>query len=143
MKNLILIALLSFSSAALAQTKSSTNHEAKSIESKNVTLIDEQLAAYNLRDLEAFLNTYSDDIKIYSFPNKMSGEGKEYMTKIYGKFFKETPNLHCEIVNRTVLGNTIIDHEKVTGLGGGASMEAIAIYKVNQNKISEVYFISK
>jgi hypothetical protein len=142
-KNLILIALLSFSSLALAQTKSNTNHEAKSIESKNVTLIDEQLAAYNRRDLEAFLNTYSDDIKIYSFPNKLSGEGKEYMTKIYGKFFKETPNLHCEIVNRTMLGNTIIDHEKVTGLGGGASMEAIAIYKVNDNKISEVYFISK
>jgi len=142
-KNLILIALLSFSSVVLAQTKSNTNHEVKSIESKNVTLIDEQLAAYNRRDLEAFLNTYSDDIKIYSFPNKLSGEGKEYMTKVYGKFFKETPNLHCEIVNRTVLSNTIIDHEKVTGLGEGASMEAIAIYKVKDNKIYEVYFISK
>lgn len=135
--------MLSFSSVVLAQTKSNTNHEVKSIESKNVTLIDEQLAAYNRRDLEAFLNTYSDDIKIYSFPNKLSGEGKEYMTKVYGKFFKETPNLHCEIVNRTVLSNTIIDHEKVTGLGEGASMEAIAIYKVKDNKIYEVYFISK
>lgn len=143
MKNLILIALLSFSTVAVAQTKSNTNSEVKSIESLSIALVDEQLAAYNRRDLEAFLSTYSDDIKIYSFPNKLSGEGKDYMTKVYGKFFKETPNLHCEIVNRTVLGNTIIDHEKVTGLTGGASMEAIAIYKLKDKKISEVYFISK
>lgn len=154
MKNLILIVLLSFSTVVSAQTKPNTNSGTKNIEStknntknnhdsQNLTLIDEQLEAYNRRDLAAFLKTYSDDIKIYSFPNKLSGEGKDYMTKVYGKFFKETPDLHCEIVNRTVLGDTIVDHEKVTGLSGGGSMEAIAIYKVKDNKISEVYFISK
>jgi len=154
MKNLILIVLLSFSTVVSAQTKPNTNSGTKNIEStknntknnhdsQNLTLIDEQLEAYNRRDLAAFLKTYSDDIKIYSFPNKLSGEGKDYMTKVYGKFFKETPDLHCEIVNRTVLGDTIVDHEKVTGLPGGGSMEAIAIYKVKDNKISEVYFISK
>lgn len=154
MKNLILIILLSFSSVVLAQTGSNPKLGAKYVESQknnkknnydfpNVTLINAQLDGYNRRDLAAFLETYSDDIKIYYFPNKLSGEGKDYMAKVYGKFFKETPNLHCEIVNRTVLGDTIVDHEKVNGLAGGASMEAIAIYKVKNNKISEVYFISK
>ncbi|WP_200869914.1 nuclear transport factor 2 family protein [Pedobacter sp. V48] len=146
MKNLILILLLSFSAvAASSQTKSNiTNPPVQNDpEAQHRKLIDEQLNAYNQRDLESFLMTYSDDVKIYNFPNTLSGAGKDYMTKVYGKFFNEAPNLHCEIVNRTALGNTIIDHEKVSGLMGGASMEAIAIYKIKNNKISEVYFIRK
>ena len=34
----------------------------------------------------------------------------------YKKLFSDSPNLHCEILNRIVLGNTVIDHEKVSGV---------------------------
>ena len=57
--------------------------------------------------------------------------------------FQNSPDLHCELVNRIVLGNTVIDQEKVTGIPGLELLEAIAIYKIKDGKIAQVYFIRK
>jgi hypothetical protein len=40
-----------------------------------------------------------------------------------------------------VLGNIIIDHERVSGLKNLEPFEAVAIYKIENNKISKIYFI--
>ena len=61
----------------------------------------------------------------------------------YGSFFARTPDLHCELVNRIVLGNTVIDHERVTFRKGEPEMEAVAIYKIADGKIEAVYFVRK
>ncbi len=57
--------------------------------------------------------------------------------------FQQFPDLHCELVNRMVLGNTVIDQERITGLPGADYLEAIAVYKIEDNKIAKVYFIRK
>ena len=67
---------------------------------------------------------------------------KDFMRKDYAEMFKNTPNLHCDIKNRTVLGNTVIDHEVVSGFGPN-HLEAIAIYEIKNDKIAKVYFIQK
>lgn len=102
-------------------------------------LVQQQLNAYNARDLEAFLAPYSDSVELYEFPNKLVSKGKEQMRSGYGPMFKNTPELHCEIVKRIVLGNTIIDHERVSGFGNNKN-EAIAIYEIDKGKIVRVYF---
>ena len=104
-------------------------------------LVQQQLNAYNARDIDAFLAPYSDDIEIFNFPNESTNKGKEKIRPIYERMFKTYPNLHCELVNRTIVGNTVIDHERITGIPGMESFEAIAIYKVKDNKIHQVYFI--
>ena len=76
------------------------------------------------------------------FPNQLLGKGKGFMRKDYAEMFKNTPNLHCDIKNRTVLGNTVIDHEVVSGFGSN-HLEAIAIYEIKNDKIAKVYFIQK
>ncbi len=63
------------------------------------------------------------------------------MRRSYEDFFKNTPNLHCELVNRMVMNNTVIDQERVTGFGDNFELEAIAIYKIDKGKIKEVYFV--
>ena len=99
-----------------------------------------QLNAYNARDLEAFLEPYADDVELYDYKTgKLLGKGKESMRKDYA-FFKQVPELHCEIKARIVQGNVIIDKEYVTGFGGPA-VEATAIYHIENNKIRKVYFI--
>ena len=40
-------------------------------------IIQKQLDAYNARDIDTFINTYSDTIKVYNYPNKLSYEGKK------------------------------------------------------------------
>jgi hypothetical protein len=39
-----------------------------------------------------------------------------------------------------VVGNTVIDHEKLTGMRS-APVEAVAVYTIDKGKIVKVYFI--
>lgn len=105
------------------------------------TLVQQQLNAYNARNIDAFLEPYSDNVELYNFPDKLLGKGKEIMRQQYGEMFSQLPNLHCEIKKRIINGNTIIDHESISGIGQPKNAEAIAIYKIENNKIVKVYFI--
>ncbi len=104
-------------------------------------LAQAQLEAYNNRDVEAFIKPYAEDVKVYTFPSTLMYEGREEMRNIYGRMFARTPDLHCKLINRMVMGNTVIDQEEVTLVKGEKPMKAIAIYKIKGEKIVEVYFI--
>ncbi len=103
-------------------------------------LAQQQLNAYNLRDIDAFLEPYSDSVELYNFSGKLMMKGKEAMRRTYSDMFKNTPDLHCKLVNRIVEGNTVIDHESVTGWGDKPTT-AVAIYTVANGKIVKVHFI--
>ncbi len=102
-------------------------------------LAQRQLNAYNFRNIEAFLEPYADDVEVYNFPDQLQFTGKEAMRKGYAQMFANTPNLHCELVNRIVQGNTVIDQERVQF--GDRILEAIAIYHIENGKIQKVYFM--
>ncbi len=105
-----------------------------------VAVVQKQLNAYNARNLDAFMETYHDDVELYDFPGTLLCKGKEQMRKQY-EFLNQVPNLHCEIKSRIIQGNIIIDQESVTGFGS-KPLEATAVYHVENNKIKKVYFIS-
>jgi imidazolonepropionase-like amidohydrolase len=106
-----------------------------------LSLVQKQLNAYNARNLEAFLEPYDEDVDLYEFPSKLISKGKMEMRKGY-EFLNTVPELHCEIKERIIQGNIIIDKESVTGFGNKA-IEATAIYEIENYKIRRVYFISK
>jgi hypothetical protein len=117
---------------AMAQTE---------IEKQAEMLAQQQLDAYNKRDIEAFLLPYTEDVKVYTFPNELMLQGITEMKDLYGRMFVRTPDLHCRLVNRIVMGNTVIDQEEVTISPKDPPFKAIAIYKIKDGKIAEVYFI--
>ncbi|WP_235298413.1 amidohydrolase family protein [Portibacter marinus] len=122
--------------------KSGKVHQASQIlEVTPAILAQQQLNAYNAGDIDAFLEPYSNDIEIYNFPDDLRTKGKEEMREGYASFFKNNPDLHCELVNRIVNGNTVIDHERITGVQGSGPFTAIAIYKIEEDKIAKVYFV--
>ncbi|MGK0412041.1 MAG: hypothetical protein ACJA1B_000230 [Polaribacter sp.] len=102
-------------------------------------LAQEQLDAYNKRDIDAFLKPYAKDIKVYNFPNTLNYEGIEKMRKRYESFFKNTPDLHCKLLKRIVYKDQVIDHELVTA--NGSTFKAVAIYKMENGKIVSVTFM--
>lgn len=102
-------------------------------------IVDKQLEAYNNRDIDAFVNTYSEEIKLFNYPATPTNEGHDGMRKSYTDFFAQTPDLHCEIKNRIVIGNKVIDEEYITM--NGTHFNAVAIYEVENGLISRVTFI--
>jgi len=102
-------------------------------------LAQRQLNAYNFRNIEAFLEPYAEDVEVYMYPDKLLYKGKETMRGKYASMFENTPYLHCELKERIVQGNVVIDKERVQF--GDKIIEAVAIYHIEKQKIKKVYFI--
>jgi hypothetical protein len=130
MKRYITIAALLVAGALQAQQKSPAEQ-----------LAQQQLDAYNKRDIEAFLAPYSDSVAVYMFPDKLLYKGKATMRQQYAEMFSNTPDLYCYLQNRIALKNTVIDHEKVTFNKSQPPLLAIAVYTIENNKIAKVHFI--
>lgn len=107
-----------------------------------VRLVEQQLAAYNARDVDAFLVAYADSVEFYTFfDNQLTLKGKELLRRGNSDFFQKVPDLHCEIQGRLIQGNIVIDKEHLTGLSGKMDIELTVIYEIEAQKIKKVYFI--
>ncbi len=101
--------------------------------------IEEQLQAYNARDLKRFLAAYSPDVIIEDGEDKVLVKGQDQMRERYQALFDASPELHCRIVNRLKIGKYTIDEEEVTGWQGSPTpVRAIVIYRVDAGKIFHV-----
>lgn len=102
-------------------------------------LVEHQLAAYNDRDLARFLEVFSDDIEVTRLPGTTpSIVGKAALAKFYAENRFNLPGLHAEIVNRIVMGQKIVDHERITGINP-EPMEIIVIYAVEDGLIRRMW----
>lgn len=103
-------------------------------------LVQAQLDAYNAHDLQAFIACYSDDILVYRPPAAGPAlAGKAAFADFYATQRFSLPALHAQVLNRMVLGNKVIDHERITGLGD-APLEAAAVYEITGGLIGTVWF---
>ena len=142
MKNFIFLVLFSFGiqSAYAVDEQSSGTLKTKMLSPDE--LVQVQLEAYNNRDIEAFLSTFSSDIKFYNFPDQLTSSGKEKMRADFTRFFANNPNLHLKVKKKIVKGNVVILHEVVSGLSGGNVLDVVAIYEINkENKIKTLSFV--
>ena len=106
-------------------------------------IAQKQMEAYNSRNIEAYANLFSDDIKVYDFPKQLRYQGKDKLIERYESFFKNTPELFSFIEKRIISDNTIIDQEKVIYKKGGTPKEFVVMYVVENQKIVEVYYIKR
>jgi len=72
---------------------------------------------------------------LYEYPDRLVATGTEQLRNRYAPRFRDSPQLHAAILNRIVLPPLVIDHERVTGLPGGAALEAVVIYEVRDGRI--------
>ena len=107
-----------------------------------VPIVDKQLAAYNAKNLEAFLACFAPTAELFEMPDKSLAKGTAALRERYGKRFAD-PILHATIANRIVVGNKVIDHEqiRITWPEGPGSWEAAAIYEVEGGLIARVWFV--
>jgi hypothetical protein len=102
--------------------------------------VQRQLDAYNARNLERFLAEYTEDIQVFRPPAKEPVlSGKQAFGEHYAKNRFNLPSLHARLVSRMVSDNIVVDHEDITGLSE-ASLSAIAVYEVVDDRIRSVWF---
>ncbi len=105
--------------------------------SASAKVVEQQLQAYNKRDLNAFLETFSDTVALYRWGNATPvAKGRAELEKLYGDLFESSPNLNSRLLNRVALGPKVIDHEWITGRAGQEQgLELLMLYEVKEGKI--------
>ena len=103
--------------------------------------VEEQLQAYNARNLERFLACYTDDVRFEDGDSNLLYQGMEKMRENYGASFARFPQVDCRIASRVRIGNYVIDEERITGMGP-TERHAVVIYRVDGDKIGLVRILS-
>ena len=104
--------------------------------------VQHQLEAYNARDLARFLAVYSEDVRLYRLPaTEPALVGKAALAEMYATQRFNLPDLHAELLNRMVIGNKVIDHERISGVRE-QPFEVAAVYEVIDGLICTAWFFS-
>jgi len=107
--------------------------------SEAAKVVQRQLDAYNAHDLQAFVATYSDDVSVYKVPaTSPTISGKQQLTEFYRDARFSLPDLHAELLHRSVVGNKVIDHERIVGLRN-EPVDAVVAYVVRNDLIQSVW----
>lgn len=104
-------------------------------------IIDEQVEAYNARDLERFIACYAEDVTVEDGMGNVMVQGRDALRGLYGALFANSPNLHARIANRIHVGYYVIDEEEVAGFmmeGFPTELHAAVVYRVADGKIAGV-----
>lgn len=100
------------------------------IDASPVAVVQRQLDAYNARDLERFLAEFHDDIQAFRLPATAPAlSGKAAFGRFYATERFNRPALRATLVNRMALGNKVIDHERIVGVGD-RPLEMAVVYEV-------------
>ena len=99
-----------------------------------------QLDAYNAQDLDAYMRFFTDDCVIADLNGAVTTDGAPAIRARYEKAFAQFPHNKAHLMNRIIVGGTVVDHEDVVRAPGGERFEIIAIYTLRGDKISKVDF---
>ncbi len=100
-----------------------------------------QLDAYNAQDLDAYCGYFTDDVVIADVGGAVSSTTLEALRERYAGAFAKFPGNKATLLNRMVLGNAVVDHERVDrGDGTTPVFEVAAIYTFRGDKIARVDF---
>jgi hypothetical protein len=105
-------------------------------------VVQRQLDAYNARDIAALLAIYAADAQTFEHPATLLASGAAALRERFSARFTE-PNLHAKLLQRTVMGSIVIDHEQVTRTfpEGPGTLELVMIYQVQSGKIIKAWSI--
>ncbi len=108
-------------------------------------IIEKQIKAYNERDIESMMSVFSEDIRFSEFPgNNILLEGAVACRSMYETLFRNSPQLHAEVIHTIWLGNKVILHESIHGRNGSAEpLEQVIIFEIRNDKICSAHMIRK
>ena len=133
-------ALIFFVASSSAQNSTGDNHngDTTSMEFAALDVVAKRTAAYNAHDIEAFIATYDENVRIYEYPERFLGEGTDRMRRIFGPQFAEDDGT-IVIHSQHALKNVVISDETVTFYG--KTEHNIGVYTVREGLITELRLI--
>lgn len=103
------------------------------------TVIQQQLEAYNARDLPRFLATMHPEVELFRPPGAEPVlAGRAAIGEFYGAQRFNLTGLRAELLGRLVLGDKVIDHERIHGVRD-QPYEMAMVYQVTDGLIRRMW----
>lgn len=109
-----------------------------------VQVVQEQVDAFNARDLERFVRCYSPDAVIEDGQGNTMVRGHDALRALYAQLFAQSPHLHAEIPQRIHVGSHVIDEEEIAGFnfaGFPPELHSAVVYRVEGDTIAHVHLL--
>ena len=106
-----------------------------------VAIVQEQFEAYNAKDMKGWLATYAQNAEQFSLHGERLARGHDEMRMRMEPCFAE-PDLHAKLLNRTAMGNVVVDLEIITRNlpEGRSTVEMVCIYEIADGLIQKASF---
>ena len=101
-------------------------------------IVNKRMDLYNQHNFEDFIKLYADDVKIYTYPDKLLGIGTENITSIFKPKFA-SKSIQVKIVSQMNNGNHVINHEIVKE--NEIETKYISIYEIRNGLIASIRFV--
>ncbi|MDP5009442.1 MAG: nuclear transport factor 2 family protein [Glaciimonas sp.] len=112
--------------------------------STSLEIIERQFEAYNASDLEKFISNFSESYHAYRMPTlEPYIVGKAQLTEFYAtkRFNDGGMKLQAELISRTVMGNKVVDCERISGISD-SPVDMIVIYEIRDGLIASSWAFS-
>lgn len=108
-------------------------------------IVQQQLEAYNRGDIDAFMDVFHQEAEVWRLGAETPfARGADEVRTIYGVLFDQSPDLYSTVLNRSIIGNKVIDYERITGRNGNETpLFLVMVYEVVEGKILRAYSISE
>lgn len=105
-------------------------------------VVAHQLDAYNARDIDMFMDFWDLEAEIYQHPDTLLAKGYGDIRARHVVRFLE-PDLKAHLISRVVIGNKVVDTERVTRNfpNGKGEIDVVGIYDVQGGHIKKAWFI--
>lgn len=106
-------------------------------------VVQQQLEAYNSRDIDSFMAVFHPEVELWTLgaeaPNAV---GWENVKKLYADLFTISPELKSTVLNRSVIGNKVIDYERISGRKGAKEdVFLVMIYEIKDGLIWKAWAV--
>ncbi len=104
-------------------------------------LLDLVLRDFNAHDAARFASHFADDARLYQHPGTITQNGRAELIAYYLTRFEEVPNIKAQLLHRIVIGDYVIDHERIQRSPDAEPVEVLAINFVKERKIQRLDMI--
>jgi hypothetical protein len=107
----------------------------------NQQIIDQLVIAYNAHNARAFADLFTEDAIHGTLHAESQQRGREEIYHRYVEVFANFPENKTEVVQRTVFGSFVVDHELVRRSPASEPFNVVAIYTIEAGLIKRLDFV--
>lgn len=109
----------------------------------NTLVIDKLVEAYNSGNARAFADLFAPDALSCVHPGTITERSREEVYRLYRERFAQFPQNRTEVLHRIVIGDYVMDHERVRRSPEAEPFEVLAIYLVQDSLIQRFDMVRK